>query len=287
MRPFQFLEPRTTAEASGMLVEHGEGARAIAGGTSLVLMLRHRLADLSFLVDVGRLPELSGVRFDADGTLRIGALTTHGEIAKHPEIRTHFPVIADMARQVANPQIRNVATIGGNLCYGDPASDPPTCLVALGARVRVVRGKDQREIPLDGFFKGYYENALGLGDVLAEIVVPPVPRQGAALYTRFITTQAEGRPLVAAGLRVVRAGREAWSDVRLALGAVVPAPKRAAEAEAFLTGRPLTREALAQAAILVANNIDPIDDFRASAGYRREVTRVVVRRMLERAMEAA
>jgi carbon-monoxide dehydrogenase medium subunit len=214
-------------------------------------------------------------------------LTTHGEVAKHPEIRTHFPVISDMARQVANPQIRNVATIGGNLCYGDPASDPPTCLVALGARVRVVRGKEEREIPLDGFFKGYYENALGLGDVVAEIVVPPIPRQGTALYTRFITTQAEGRPLAAAGLRVVRASRDAWSEVRLSLGAVVPAPKRATEAEAFLTGRPLTPEILAQAANLVAKNIDPIDDFRASADYRREITRVVVRRMLERAMEAA
>jgi carbon-monoxide dehydrogenase medium subunit len=287
MRPFRFLEPRTAAEASAMLVEHGEGARAIAGGTSLVLMLRHRLADLSHLVDVGRLPELSGVRFDADGTLRIGALTTHGEVAKHPEIRTHFQVISDMARQVANPQIRNVATIGGNLCYGDPASDPPTCLVALGARVRVVRGKEEREIPLDGFFKGYYENALGLGDVVAQIVVPPIPRQGIALYTRFITTQAEGRPLAAAGLRVVRASPDAWSEVRLSLGAVVPAPKRAREAEAFLTGRPLTPEVLAQAANLVAKNIDPIDDFRAGAGYRREITRVVVRRMLERAMEAA
>jgi carbon-monoxide dehydrogenase medium subunit len=282
MRAFEFLEPRSVREASAMLLHHGEEARALAGGTSLVLLLRQRLAEPTHLVHLGNLGELRGIRIDDEGELRIGALATHGEVAAHAAIRERFPVIAEMAAKVANPQIRNVATLGGNLCYGDPASDPPTCLVALGARVRVRREVDEREIALESFFRGYYENALDVGDVLLEVIVPPLPREGIALYSRFITTPAEGRPLTVAALRAI-GGRDGWTEVRLALGAVVPAPARAVEAERFLAGRKLTPEALAEAAELAVNDLAPLDDFRASGAYRREVTRVNVRRLLDRA----
>jgi carbon-monoxide dehydrogenase medium subunit len=187
-----------------------------------------------------------------------------------------------MAAKVANPQIRNIATLGGNLCHGDPASDPPACLVALGARVRVWRDADEREIAIEHFFKGYYENALDVGDVLVEVIVPPLPREVVALYSRFITTPAEGRPLTAAALRVVGGG-DRWTEVRLTLGAVVPAPARAVEAEGFLAGRKPTPEVLAEAAELAVNDLVLLDDFRASGAYRREVTRVNVRRLLDRA----
>jgi len=268
-----------------MLTRHGEGARPLAGGTSLVLLLRQRLAEPTHLVHIGNLDELRGVRVDGDGQLRIGALVTHAEIAAHPLIRERFAVVAEMASQVANPQIRNVATLGGNLCYGDPASDPPTCLTALGARVRVVRGAETREIALEGFFKGYYETALALGDVLVEVIVPPLPRGGAALYSRFITTPAEGRPLAAVALRVVRGAADLWTEVRLVLGAVVPAPARIPQAEQLLTGRKLTAQVVAEAADMAVRELEPVDDFRASAGYRRDVTRVIARRLLGRALE--
>lgn len=265
-----------------MLLEHGEGARPLAGGTSLVLMLRQRLAEPTHLVHIGNLGELRGIRVDDEGQLHIGALATHAEVAAHAAIREHFPVIAGMAAQVANPQVRNVATLGGNLCYGDPATDPPTCMVALDARVRVRRDGGEREIALDRFFKGYYENVLDVGDVVVAIIVPPLPREGAALYSRFITTPAEGRPLTAVGLRAA-GGPDGWTEVRLALGAVVPAPARRTKAEQFLTGRKLTPEVLAEAAELAVSDLDPVDDFRASGAYRREATRVNVRRLLERA----
>ena len=266
-----------------MLAEHGEDARPLAGGTSLVLLLRQRLAEPTHVVHIGHLGELRAIHVDEKEQLRIGALATHAEIAAHPLIRERFPVIAEMASQVANPQIRNVATLGGNLCYADPASDPPTCLVALGARVRVLRGGEEREIPLDGFFKGYYETALGVGDVLVEVIVPPLPKGSVALYSRFITNPAEGRPLAAVALQVLPGGMDRWSGVRLVLGAVVPAPARVKEAEKLLTGRKLTAEVLAEAADLAARAIEPIDDFRASAAYRRDATRVITRRLLERA----
>jgi aerobic carbon-monoxide dehydrogenase medium subunit len=282
MRAFDFLEPRSVQEASAMLLDHGESARPLAGGTSLVLMLRQRLAEPTHLVHLGNLGELRGIDVDDEGQLHIGALATHTEVAAHAAIREHFPVIAGMAAQVANPQIRNVATLGGNLCYGDPASDPPTCLVALNAHVRVRRDGAERKIALEQFFKGYYENALDVGDVVVEVIVPPLPRDGAALYTRFITNPAEGRPLTAAGLRAV-GSRHEWIEVRLTLGAVGPAPTRRAKAEQFLTGRKLTPEVLAEAAELAVSDLDPVDDFRASGAYRREAARVNVRRLLERA----
>ena len=267
-----------------MLTEHGENARPLAGGTSLVLLLRQRLAEPSHVVHIGNLGELRAIRIGGKGELRIGALATHAEIAAHPLIRERFPVIAEMASQVANPQVRNVATLGGNLCYADPASDPPTCLVALGARVRVLRGTEEREIPLENFFKGYYETALGVGDVLVEVVVPPLPNGSVALYSRFITNPAEGRPLAAVALRLVRSADQC-SEMRLVLGAVVPAPTRIPEAEKLLVGQKTTVELLARAADVAARAIEPIDDFRASADYRREVTRVITRRLLERAYE--
>jgi carbon-monoxide dehydrogenase medium subunit len=282
MRAFDFLEPRNVQEASAMLLQHGEGARALAGGTSLVLMLRQRLAEPTHLVHLGNLRELRGIRISDVGQLRNGALVTHAEVAENAAIRERFPAIAEMAAQVANPQIRNVATLGGNLCYGDPASDPPTCLVALGARVRVRRDGDEREIELEHFFRGYYENVLDVGDVVVEIIVPPLPRDGAAHYARFITTPAEGRPLTAVALRAV-GGPDAWTKVRLVLGAVVPAPARSLEAERFLTGRKLTPEVVAEAAALAVRDLEPVDDFRATGAYRRDVTRVTVRRLLERA----
>ena len=281
MRAFEFLEPRSVEEASVLLLRLGEGARALAGGTSLMLLMRQRLAEPTHLVHLGNIDELRGIRVDDAGQLRIGAIATHTEIAGHAAIRERFPVIAAMAAEVANSQIRNVATLGGNLCNGDPASDPPTCLVALGARVRVQRGGDEREIELDHFFRGYYENALELGDLLVEVIVPPLPRNGAALYSRFITTPAEGRPLTAVALRAV--GQGVWTEVRLALGAVVPAPARTSEAERFLTRRKLTPDVLAEAAELAVRDLDPIDDFRSSGAYRRDVTRVITRRLLERA----
>src|SRR5262245_42835884 len=199
MRDFAFLEPRSVQEASRMLADQGEGARLFAGGTALVLLMRQRLVAPSHVVSLGAVRGLDGIRHDGRDGLTIGALTPIADIAEHPAVVAHYPMLAHMARRVANPQIRNVATIGGNLCHADPASDPPACLLALGARVRAVRGRDERTIELDAFFTGYYEHTLAPDEVLTEILVPPMPADGAAAYTRFLRTPAEHRPLVGVG----------------------------------------------------------------------------------------
>jgi carbon-monoxide dehydrogenase medium subunit len=287
MRDFAFLEPRTIADASAMLAEHGDGARVMAGGTALILLMRQRLASPARVVWLGGIPGLDAIRVDRRGGLTLGALATHHAVATHPEIRARRPMVARMEALVANPQIRHAATLGGNLCYGDPASDPPACLLALGAQVRVVTGAGERLVPLDEFFVDYYESALAPGEIVTEIIVPPLPDNAVAVYDRFTTSPAESRPLVAVGLTLTRATDGTCADARLALGAVVPAPRRATRAEDFLRGRRPSPDDLAEAAALAVADLDPIDDFRASAEYRREVARVVVRRALERAMADA
>lgn len=286
MREVAFLEPRTIGEASAMLAEHGDTARALAGGTALVLLMRLRLASPSHVVYLGGVPGLDRIVLDGDG-LRLGALVTHAAIAAHPGIRAGYPVIAEMARLVANPQIRNAATLGGNLCHGDPASDPPACLLALGARVRAVRGGETRELALEDFFTDSYESALGPGEILTEVVVPPLPEGARAAYRRFVTSPAESRPLVAVGARLTLDAGGMCVDARVALGAVTAVPRRVPAPEAFLQGRRPTPEVRAEAAARAVADLDPLSDFRASADYRREVARVTVRRTLEQALGKA
>lgn len=286
MRDFAFLEPRTVAEATAMLAEHGDTARPLAGGTALVLLMRHRLACPSHVVYLGGVPGLDRIAVDDDG-LRIGALVTHAALEAHPGVRARYPVLAETVRVVANPQIRNVATIAGNLCHGDPASDPPACLLALGARVRAVRGAEERVIALDDFFTDYYENALRPGEIVTEVLVPPLPPGAVAAYARFATSAAESRPLVAVGVRLALGRGGACVEARIALGAVGPVPRRASVAETFLRGRQLSPDALAEAAALAVADLDLLSDFRGSADYRRTVARVTVRRTLERARGSA
>jgi aerobic carbon-monoxide dehydrogenase medium subunit len=287
VRDFAFLEPRSVADASAMLAEHAETGRVMAGGTALILLMRQRLASPSHVVWLGGVPRLDEIHVDSAGGLRLGALATHDALATHPGIRALRPMIAAMEAVVANPQIRHAATLGGNLCYGDPASDPPACLLALGAQVRVVRGTQERVIPLDDFFVDYYENALAPGEIVTEVIVPPLPKHAVAVYDRFTTSPAESRPLVAVGLVLTCRAGDTCEDARLALGAVAPVPRRAAGAEAYLRGQRLTADVLTEAASLAVADLDPIDDFRASAEYRRDVTRVIVRRALARALGEA
>jgi carbon-monoxide dehydrogenase medium subunit len=283
MRDFTFLEARTVAEASALLVEHGDAARPLAGGTALVLLMRHRLVSPTHIVYLGGIPGLDRIVAGEDG-LHIGALATHAAIEAHPDVRARYPVLAEMARVVANPQIRNVATIGGNLCHGDPASDPPACLLALGARVRAVRDGKEREIPLEEFFTDLYENALGPGEIAREIVVPPLPAGARTAYMRFVTSAAESRPLVVVGVRLTIGADGACNEARVVLGAVCPVPRRLLTAEERLRGQRLTPDVLAEVAALAVADLEPVSDFRGTAEYRREIARVMVRRVLERAV---
>jgi carbon-monoxide dehydrogenase medium subunit len=273
VRNFELLEPESPQEASRMLADSGEASRLFAGGTALLLAMRQRMLTPSHIVYIGGVRGLDHIEFDERNGLRIGALVRHQEVADSPVIRSKYPVLAAMAAHVANPQIRNMGTIGGNLCYGDPATDPPGCLIALRARVSVVGSKGERTIELDDFFTDYYQTALQPDEVVTEIRVPPMAADAKGAYTRFLRTPAEHRPLVSVAV-VARRNRE----VRIAIGASVPVPTRARRAEQFLEGKTVTRDVLEEAAAIAAAEVEPVSDFRGSAEYRRDMIRTVVRR---------
>jgi len=276
MRDFTVLKPSSAREASRMLADHGEAARLMAGGTALILALRQRLVTPAHLVHLGRVPAMNAITYDAKTGLRIGALARHIDVATNAAVKAHYPMLASMAAQVANPQVRNQGTLGGNLCYADPASDPPTCLMALGARVVATSNAGEREIPLDDFFTDYYETALRTDEVLTEIRVPPLGEATGA-YTRFRRTEAEHRPMLTLGIVARRDGKLCRS-VRIVIGASTATPVRAEGVEQLLEGKAVTRALLDQAVALVRSQTEVLSDFRGSADYRREIAGVVLRR---------
>jgi len=279
MQNFEFLEPATVAEASRMLVDLGEDCRVIAGGTALLLAMRQRMLTPSHLVSVGHLAGLRGISVDAQGWLNIGALSTHADVAASPLIRAQWPMLASMAARVANPQVRHQGTIGGNLCYADPATDPPCCLLALDAWVVLGSARGERLLPLADFLVDYYTTALEAHELLTAIRVPPLAADAQGLYTRHLRTAAEHRPLASVALLVRRRGT-ACSEARIAIGASTPIPTRIPRAEAFLAGRTVTPAVADQAAAIVAADITPMDDARGDAQYRRHSVHVVARRSL-------
>src|SRR5690606_33120113 len=187
MRDFHYLEPTSVEEASRMLAElEDEEPRVSAGGTALILTMRQRMLRPTHLVSLAKVDRLRGIEFDARSGLRIGALSRHADIARSPLVRQHFPVLASMAERVGNPQARNQRTIGGNLCYGDPSTDPPACLLALDATVVLGSTRGERTMPLEEFIVDYFETALEPDEVLVEIRVPPLPAGASGIYSRFL-----------------------------------------------------------------------------------------------------
>lgn len=280
MRDFQYLEPTSVEEASRMLAEfEDDEPRLSAGGTALILTMRQRMLQPTHLISLARIDRLRGIDYDAEGGLRIGALSRHADIARSHLVRRHYPVLASMAERVANPQVRNQGTLGGNLCYGDPSTDPPACLLALDASVVLGSARGERTLLLEEFIVDFFETALEPDEVLVEIRVPPMPAGATGIYNRFLRTAAEHRPLVSVALVARREGA-ACHDARLAVGASTPMPMRLRRAEAFLQGRAVTAAVAAEAADIVAQDIEPISDSRGSAEFRRDMVRAVARRTL-------
>lgn len=274
-------EPETLDEALHILRD--SEAPVLAGGTALVLLLRQRLFRPDRLVWLGRCSGLDHVTEDPDGAIRLGALLRHGAIAAHPRVRARAPILAEAEGEVGDPQIRNMGTLGGNLCHADPQSDPPAALLAMGALVRLQRQGGERLVPLEAFFTGYYQTALQPGELLTEVVVPSQPTGLRTLYVRFLAGPADDRPLVTVGV-AVQVEHRTCREVRIAVGAASALPVRPRTAEERLRGQEVSASLCREAAALAARELDPLDDLRASAGYRRHVTEVVARRSLVRAL---
>jgi len=279
MREFDYLEPASIAEASEMLVAHAENCRLMAGGTALMLALRQRMISPTHVISLRNIRELHGITYDDKLGLRIGALTRHAQLAHSPLAHKHFPMLADMASRLANPQVRNQGTIGGNLCYADPATDPPSCLMALGAKIVLRSAKGSRILEVEDFVLDYFLTALAPDELVCEIRVPPSSFD-AGYHARFLRTAAEHRPLVNLAVAAKKTG-DVCEQVRLVAGASTAKPTRLKNAESYLSGKSVTAQVAAEAADIGASEVDPISDLRGDREFRREMLRVVARRTIK------
>jgi carbon-monoxide dehydrogenase medium subunit len=283
--PFDYHAPATLAEAIGLLQQHGDDAKVLSGGQSLLPLLKLRLASAVHVVDIGRIPGLDYIK-EEGGYLKIGGRTRESALERSDLIKTKYPILYDTALVIADPLVRNRATVGGNLAHADPANDHPATMLALGAEVVVAGPKGERTIPIDRFFTGIFSTALEAGEILVEIRIPtPPPRSGGA-YVKlerkvgdFATAAAAAQVTLGAKGTVERAG--------IGLTSAGPTPIKATEAERFLQNKTPDRQTIAEAARLAAKAASPTADRRGSVEYKREMARVLTARALATAVERA
>ena len=282
---FDYYRARSLADARQLLAAH-PGAKVLAGGHSLVPLLKLRLAAPSAVVDIGRVPELRGITRSGDA-IRIGALTTHAELAASPDLRGAAAALAEAAAVVGDPAVRNRGTIGGNVAHADPASDLPTVLVALGARMIVAGAQGERTIDADQFFTGLMTTALGDGEILQAIDVPAASRGQGSAYEKFAHPASRYAVVGAAALLTIQ--NHTCTAARVALGGLLPHARRAPSVERALIGKPSNAETIAAAAELAASDLggDAIGDLFASAEYRAAMAPVYIKRALATAVARA
>jgi aerobic carbon-monoxide dehydrogenase medium subunit len=262
--PFDYVAAESATHALDLLESFGDDAKLLAGGHSLLPMMKLRLATPAVLIDVGRLTELIGIRADGD-ELVIGAATPHATVAASDLVRTDAPLLAHSAAQVGDPQIRHRGTIGGSLAHADPAADLPMALVALGGRVDLLGQGGTRTVAADDFFTGFFETSLEPGELIASVRVPRSP--GVAWgYQKFVRRANDWAIVGAAAI-----------DGRIALANMGPTPLRARTAEQALA----EGASAAEAAELAAEGTEPGEDVHANRDYRRHLARVLTRRALE------
>ena len=284
MIPFEYRTPKNLKEAHASLQEFGPDAKFIAGGTALVIMMKQRLVRPSCLVSLRSVRGFNGIEVK-DGGISIGGLATHRAVESSSLVRRRLPVLAETFHHVATIRVRNTATVGGGLAHADPNQDPPPTLIALGATVKATSANGSRMLPLDAFFTDYYETVLNPDEIITELFVPKLAPNTGAAYLKFLPRTADDYATVsAAAVLTLDKNLKIINDVRIALGSVGTTPIRATAAEAVLRGQPVKAEAFAEAGEKAKEAVDPISDFRGSAGYKKEMAAVFVRRALEKAL---
>lgn len=281
MKAFEFVTAGNSREAIALLAQHGAAAKVLAGGTDLLADLKSSSHVPSVVVDISRAADLKGIAVTERG-LVIGALATHAEIMRSAIVQEMFPALIDAAHSVGAVQTRSLGTLGGNLVTAVPSLDSGPALVALDASVIIAGQAGERHLPLLEFFTGPRKTALRTGELLVAIVIPQKNLGKPAAFRKFGLRKGQA-------LALVNAAASCWVDQKthaflepcIALGAVAPTVIRAPQAESYLSGRSVTPDAMAEAGRIAADEAKPISDFRASAGYRRELIAVLVKRSLE------
>ena len=275
-----YVAPETLSEALRILQQHGEAAKVLAGGQSLLVFLREGLIAPRVLVGLKRVQELRALSFSVADGMHIGAMVTQAELERAQPVRDYYRALSEAASVVATVQVRNQGTIGGNLCHADPTADPPAALIALGARLEIAGLDGRRTLPVEEFFRDYMDVDLRADEVLTRIVLPPPVRNSSSAYLKHRVRHVDTALVGAAAWLQLDDTASLVQDVRIGLAGAGATPLRALEAEQVLGGAPLAHGKLAQCADAAAAGCDPLDDTEASAWYRREMVRTLVQRVL-------
>ncbi len=282
---FEYLAPASLAEACGLLAKHQGKAKVLAGGTDLVPQMKKRVKTPEYLIGLKNVPKLDYIEFDKTKGLRVGILATLEAILNSPVIKTNYPVLVEAVGRMGTVQVRNLATLGGNLCNASPAADSGPPLLVLEAKMVLTGPKGERTVPLEEFFVCPGECTLEPGEILTEIQVPPPPPQSGAVFIKLSRTAVDLSQICAAALVITKNGT--CQDVRIALGSVAPTPMRARKAEEIVRGKKFDPALAEQAALTASTEARPISDVRCSAEYRTEMVKVLTRNALTQAVEQA
>ena len=278
-RSFEYTVANSIDEACALLALHGDNARLLAGGQSLIPLMKLRLANPSHVIDIGNITGLDGIT-ENGGELRIGALATHAAVLDHQVVRQHWPLIADAVGVIADPQVRNWGTVGGALAEADPAGDWGAVALALNARVRCVSPRGERFIDAESLFVDAYTTKLA-GDELIVEVFFPAPRQARAGAYLKLERRAGDFAVISVGVQLALSARDVCEDARIALAAGGLTPVLARRANEFLAGKQLNAAAIDEAAQLVAAATEPLEDIRGSEAYKRSAAAELFRDALD------
>ena len=278
IRSFDLLQPRSLPEAVSMLARHGDDARALGGGTTLVILMKQRALYYPYLVDLQTIPGLAEINVESDG-IRIGALVTHRRLECSPVIRASFPALADAFGQIGNVRIRQTASVGGNLAHADYRLDPPPALLVLGAEVSLFGANGARTVPLGQFFRGLYETVLEPAELLIDIKVPFMPENSRAVYLRYNTLSANDWPCLGVAAFLTKANGRC-RELRVALGGLASTPVLVGGLD-FIKDQTLDFAVIERLLDTVDQQIAPFADLRGSEWYKRRMARLFVKKAVE------
>jgi len=280
------LGPKTIGETLSLLKKHDGKARVFAGGTDLLPKMKRRELAPQYLIDLNGITGLKFIKYEKEKGLRIGAATTLNEISESSIVKKRCPILVEAVSQMASTQIRNIASIGGNLCNAVPSADSAPPLMALGAKLKLVSPKKVRTILVEDFFKSPDKTVLSPGELVTEVLIPPA-RSGEfwAYLKHTLRSEMDLAIVGVAAYLAIDSKRHICKDIKIVLGAVAPVPMRARKAEAVLRGETLSDELIENAAQIASEESKPIDDIRSTAKYRREMVKVFTRRAIRQSLE--
>jgi carbon-monoxide dehydrogenase medium subunit len=288
MKNFDYLEPTSVAEACALLKQHSDDAKVFAGGSHLTILMKQGLYQPKALVNIKKISELKGIKYDAKEGLIIGALVTHRELETSALVKEKFPVLCEAEREVANIRVRNMGTVGGNLASGEPLTDLSQIFISLDGKAKITGPNGQRIIPVEELFVDFYTTSLAKDEILTQVVLPPLPARSGIEYIRFSSSSVVDKPSAGVAVRLtLESGDDTIQTARIVLGCVGATPVRAWKAEALIAGKKLTSQSAEEAGSAASQECSPTSDLRGSEEYKRAIVRTLVKRAAEKAYERA